>query len=289
MEMFINLLISGALTGIIYGLTAMGFVLVYKCSSIFNFAQGALLLIGAYICWPFLVAGFPLWCAIPISMILSFALGMLIQNVGLRRLIGESILALVMATVALSEIIRGVTMTFWGSYPLKHVATFPTVTLKLGTTYISGEHIWAAGISLILVIIFMIFFYWHRLGLAMRGAAEGHIIVQSMGINPNIIIGYAWGIAAAVAALTGVSQASISGFSTALYNMGLKAIPAAFVGGLQSVPGAFLGGIIIGEVEMLFTGYIGRASGTAAAFLVLVIVMVFKPYGLFGLERIERV
>ena len=123
----------------------------------------------------------------------------------------------------------------------------------------------------------------------MRGAAEGHIIVQSMGINPNIIIGYAWGIAAAVAALTGVSLASLSGFSPALYNMGLTAIPAAFVGGLQSVPGAFLGGIIIGEIEMLFTGYIGRASGTAAAFLVLVIVMVFKPYGLFGLKRIERV
>jgi len=289
-QFFSSLVVSGFVVGVIYGLVAVGFVLIYKCSGIFNFAQGELLLLGSYVAWSFLgPLGLPIWITLGVSLALAIAFGLLVERLALRPLIGESILALIMVTLALSQIISGGVVAFWGPRPLDFVEVFPKGNFDLGWMLVSYEHIYAMVIAIVLLIALSLFFRYHRFGLAMRGTAEGHQVVQSMGVSPKTIIGITWAIAAMVATLGGILLASINGFSMALKDIGMKAIPAAFVGGLDSIPGAVIGGLMIGILEALASGYIGHASGTPVAFAILVLVMLFKPYGLFGLQRIERV
>lgn len=290
MDFFLSLVVSGLMVGVIYGLIAVGFVLIFKSAGIFNFAQGELLLLGAYVCWTFLSPlGLPLWATMIVSLLIAALLGLVIERFALRPLIGESILAIIMVTLALSQLIYGGMMVFWGTFPKEFVEVFPSGILHFGSITVSTEHMYAVVIACALLVVLTLFFRYTRLGLAMRGTAEGHQIVQSMGISPKAIIAASWAIAAMVATLGGILLGSISGFSLALKDIGLKAIPAAFVGGLDSIPGAIVGGLLIGVVEMLVGGYVGMAAGTPTAFLVLVLVMVFRPHGFFGLERIERV
>lgn len=290
MEFFLALIVSGLLIGVIYGLVAMGFVLIYKCSGIFNFAQGEMLLIGGYIVWTLIIlVNLPVWLAIIVGLGVAFVLGWSIQRFSLQPLIGESILALVMATIGLSQVFHGAVIAIWGSYPREHAGIIPSAPVKMGTFVLSTEHLYAAVVALLLLIGFVLFFRYSRWGLAMRGVAEGHQIVRSMGISVRSIISLAWAIAMMIATVGGILLGSIIGFTPDLGNIGLFAIPAAFIGGLDSVPGTIVGGLLIGVVESLVGGYVGMGAGTPAAFMLLVIVMFFRPYGFWGLIRIERV
>lgn len=290
MELFLMLLVSGLMIGVIYGLVAMGFVLIYKCSSIFNFAQGEMLLIGGYIVWQFIIPfGLSVWLAIICGLAVSFVLGWLIQRLALQPLVGESILALVMATIALSQVFHGTVVTVWGSLPREHAGIIPSAPVKMGPFVLSTEHLYACVIAALLLIAFLLFFRYSRWGLAMRGVAEGHQVVRSMGISVKTIIALAWAIAMMIATVGGVLMGSIMGFTPGLWQIGLFAIPAAFIGGLDSIPGAIVGGLLIGIVESMVNAYVGMGAGTSAAFLLLVVVMFFRPYGFWGRVRIERV
>jgi len=289
-DFFLTLIISGLMTGIIYGLVAVGFVLIFKASGVFNLAQGEMLLLGAYLVWMFIVPfGFPVWLAIIAGLAASFLLGWLTQRVFLQPLLGESMLALIMATIALGQFFRGIVAFTWGSQPRPYAAILPSMPFELGNLVLSREHIYGAAISAVLLLALAIFFRYSRWGLAMRGVAEGHQIVRSMGVSVKSIIALSWGIAAIVATVGGVIIGSISGFSQNLAVMGIFAIPAAFIGGLNSIPGAIVGGLLVGLVESLASGYIGMGSGTAVAFILLIVVMIFRPHGLWGLVTIERV
>jgi len=165
----------------------------------------------------------------------------------------------------------------------------PSAPFQMGIFTLSTEHLYACVVAILLLIAFVLFFRYSRWGLAMRGVAEGHQIVRSMGISVRTIIALAWAIAMMIATVGGILMGSIIGFDPNLGNIGLFAIPAAFIGGLDSIPGTIVGGLLIGIVETLVNGYVGMGAGTSAAFMLLVIVMLFRPYGFWGRVRIERV
>jgi branched-chain amino acid transport system permease protein len=290
MEVFLQLVISGLVNGSIYGLVAIGFVLIYKCSAVLNFAQGNMVLIGAYIFWTFKgPLGFGIFPSLFFGAALSFLFAMIVERLSLRPLVGQSILSMITVTIFLSLMLEGVTCITWGSNPLSKVDIFPKGAINLGFFNVMIDNILAFCFALIVMILLILFFQFTRLGLAMRGVAEGHQIMQALGIHVKKILTISWGIAGVAGTIGGIILADKIGFGLGLSHIGIAAIPAAFIGGLESPLGAILGGLIIGLVESIVSGYVGNAAGTPAAYVLLVIVMLFRPYGFFGLERIERV
>jgi branched-chain amino acid transport system permease protein len=172
---------------------------------------------------------------------------------------------------------------------LQQVTIFPKGSLKFGKTTLTMESLFAFGLALLVMMALIFFFRYTRLGLSMRGVAEGHEIMQSMGISVKRILTICWGIAGVAATLGGILLGGTLGFQLGLSHIGLLAIPAAFIGGLESPEGAVLGGLLIGLIESIVSGYLGKAAGVPATYIVLIVVMLFRPYGFFGLERIERV
>ena len=290
MEIFVQLVISGLVNGAIYGLVAIGFVLIYKCSAVFNFAQGNMVLIGAYIFYTFKgPLGFPLLPAFLAGAFIAFLAGMIIERVTLRPLVGHSILSMITVTIFLSLILEGVTSIVWGSNPLTKVAIFPKGSIKLASYTIPIDNIISFSVAIFVMIVLILYFKYARLGLAMRGVAEGHKIMQSLGIRVKTILTISWGIAGVAGALGGIILADKIGFEPGLSHIGIAAIPAAFIGGLESPFGAILGGLAIGLVESIVSGYLGNAAGTPAAYVLLIIFMLIRPYGFFGLAHIKRV
>lgn len=284
------LVLSGVMNGAVYGLVALGFVLVYKASAVLNFAQGYLLLLGAYLFWFFRASlGLPLPLALLVAMAGGFVVGALVERLTLRRLIGQPIISMITVTIFLSLVLEGLVSLIWGTYPLQHVSVFPDRALRVGNLALTTQSVLACTLALAVAGALIAFFRFTRLGLAMRGVAEGHQIVQSMGISVRRILNVSWGLAGIAATIGGILMGGTLGFQLALSQIGLLAIPAAFIGGLESPEGAILGGLLIGLVESIVSGYVGNAAGVPAAFVVLIATMFFRPYGFFGLERIERV
>ena len=290
MEFFGKIVSAGLMNGSIYGLVAVGFVLIYKSSSVLNFSQGYMLLLGAYIFWSFRAAlRLDLLLSILLTLPSAFLMGILVERLTLRPLIGQPLLSMITVTIFLSLVLEGLVSLFWGTYPLQQVTIFPKGSLKLGKTVLTTESLFALGLALVVMMALIFFFRYTRLGLAMRGVAEGHQIMQSMGISVKTILTVCWGIAGVAATLGGILLGGTLGFQLGLSHIGLLAIPAAFIGGLESPEGAILGGLLIGLIESIVSGYLGKAAGVPATYVVLIVVMLFRPYGFFGLERIERV
>lgn len=290
MEVGFQLVASGLSNGAIYGLVAIGFVLVYKCSGVLNFAHGNLVLVGAYLFWTFKGAlGWSLLPSLALAIVISFLSGMLVERLSLRFLVGQSLLSMITVTIFLSLVLEGITLVFWGSNPLSKVDIFPKSSIHLSGLSLSSDNLFSFLFAFVVMAALIVFFQFTRLGLAMRGVAEGHQITQSLGIRVKTILTISWGIAGIAAALGGIILADKIGYGLGLSHIGIAAIPAAFIGGLESPLGAILGGLIIGLVESIVSGYLGNAAGTPAAYVLLVFVMLFRPYGFFGLKRIERV
>jgi branched-chain amino acid transport system permease protein len=290
MELFGLLVISGAMNGAIYGLVALGFVLIYKSSAVLNFAQGYMLLLGAYLFWFFRVSlGLHVALAVALAMVAGFAVGILIERLALRRLIGQPLISMITVTIFLSLVLEGLVSMVWGTYPLQHVSVFPESALRVGKIVLTTQSLLAFGLALSVAGALIAFFRFTRIGLAMRGVAEGHQIMQSMGISVRTILNVSWGLAGIAATIGGILMGGTLGFQLGLSHIGLLAIPAAFIGGLESPEGAILGGLLIGLSESIVSGYLGNAAGVPAAFVILIATMLFRPYGFFGLERIERV
>ncbi len=284
------LVASGVMNGAIYGLVAMGFVLIYKASAVLNFAQGYMLLLGAYLFWFFKdTLGLPLAAALLLAMAAGFLVGSLIERLALRRLIGQPLISMITVTIFLSLVLEGLVSMIWGTYPLQHVAVFADRPVRLGRIVLTTQSLLAFGLALAVAGALIAFFRFTRMGLAMRGVAEGHQIVQSMGIAVRTILNVSWGLAGVAATIGGVLLGGTLGFQLELSRIGLLAIPAAFIGGLESPEGAILGGLLVGVSESVVSGYLGNAAGVPAAFVILIATMLFRPYGFFGLERIERV
>jgi len=289
---FLQLLISGIMVGSIYGLLALGFVLIYKSSHIFNFAIGAMLMLSAYIAYSMMSGfGLPYWLAVILTIIISMAIGALFERWPLRPLVGQPILAIIMVTIAIASLISGLSGALWGK---ALVRGFPTdflsaKSIHFGGFVISQQRLWAFVICILLTGLLAVFFRKTRTGLNMRATADGHKLAQSTGIKVNSVIRNAWMIAAFVCAAGGMLLGAMRGITPDLADVAMKALPAALVGGLESLPGAIIGGIIIGVVESMLSGYVGGGIGEIGAFIVVILVLIVRPYGLGGLEIIERV
>ncbi len=290
MEFLGKIVIAGVMNGSVYGLVAIGFVLVYKSSSVLNFSQGYMLLLGAYVFWFFMGSlHLSLLPSLLLALPAGFLMGILIERLTLRPMIGQPLISLITVTIFLSLVLEGLVSLIWGTYPLEQITVFSTGSVTVGSIVLTTESLFAFGIAMGAMMALILFFRYTELGLAMRGVAEGHQIVQSMGIGVRRIFSISWGLAGVAATIGGILLGSTLGFQLGLSHIGLLAIPAAFIGGLESPEGAVLGGLMIGLIESFFSGYLGNAAGVPASFVVLILVMLIRPYGLFGLERIERV
>ncbi|MFH1479757.1 MAG: branched-chain amino acid ABC transporter permease [Pseudomonadota bacterium] len=295
MTTFLQYTLSGLMTGTIYGLVAMGFVLIYKSSKVLNFAQGTMLMLLSYVSWSFFTQlHLPFWLAFLATLAVAVILALLVERIILRPLIGQPLLAIIMVTIALAALFEGIEFLIWQSeYRVYEPAFLPTEIIHVGPLIISQAEILCFGIAVVLVFALSLFFKYTRQGLAMRAVAEDHQAAQSRGIRVHNVFAWAWAISAIVSAIGGMLLGSIMGISFAMSWIGLKVFPVVLLGGLESLPGAIIAGLIVGVLENIAGGYLDPLVGGGIKeifpFIILIIVLLIKPYGLFGLERIERI
>jgi len=287
-------IITGLAVGMIYALIGLGFVLIWKSSSVANLALGQLVLICSWFAYSMLVqAHLPIWFAFPVVLIFAVVLGWTIERFALRPLIAQPILSLIAVTLGIAYFIDGIiSVTWpWGIDVLPKI--FPDYPVHIGNAVISQEYIWAAGVSLVVFILLNLFYKYHRMGIAMRATADDQMAVQACGIPVTRIFSMSWIFACVVAAIGGILLSSIGGVTYGLVETGLKSFSVVILGGLDSFIGAIVAGPVIGLIENLgggyLTPYLWAGLKDVLPFFVIIIVVIVKPFGLFGEKRIERV
>ena len=290
MDVFLQLTVSGLSTGMIYALAAAGFVVIYKASDVINFTQGDLLLLGTYLIF-FAVAqtGLPWSLGVLVTVLLAVAVALAIERLVLRPLIGEPIISMIMVTIGLSSVLRAAVNAIWGPAPRSFESFLPAGDVALGPVTLSAGRLLSIPIALAVLAALWLFFRHTRDGVAMRAIADDQQAALSMGISIPRVFGVAWGLAAASAAIGGIMLASIVGVSPNVASIGLRVFPVVILGGLDSIRGAVIGGAIIGLLEVYTGGYVGHGLSLVVPYVVLVLVLMIRPYGLFGKEIIERV
>jgi branched-chain amino acid transport system permease protein len=294
MEFFVQLIITGTVIGSIYALLALGFTLIYKATDVVNFAQGELLMVGAYICLHLTVSyNVPFWASFLITLVFSFTMGFFIEKVFLRRMIGEPIISIIMLTVGLSSVMKAVVQIFWGTDTRTYPQVFSSEPFMIAGLSISRVYIYSIAAVAVFLVLFSLFFKKSKVGVAMRAVASDQQAALSMGIDVKRIFALSWGIAAVVSAVGGIFLGNINGINTTLSHFGLKVFPVVILGGLDSIVGAIVGGLIIGILENLAGGYIDPLIGGGAKeifpYVVMIAVLMIKPYGLFGTKAVEKV
>lgn len=290
MDYFIQLLVSGIAAGMVYGFIGMGYAMIYRATGVVNFAQGELMMLVAYIA--FTLAGtFQLgfWPLLLASVVASVALGLLIEVLLIRPMLGQPVFSTVMVTIGLAVIIRSVVVLIWGADPMPLSTGLSTEPIRIGPAGIYPAQLHALGIMAAVLAGLWAFFRYSRVGIAMRATANLQTTALLMGINVKRIFALSWALSAGLAAIAGVLVGVIYDLEPGMWLVGLRSFPAVILGGLDSVFGAALGGILIGVVENMSEGYIGRGMKEIAGFVLILIVLMVRPYGLFGKPDIERV
>jgi branched-chain amino acid transport system permease protein len=284
--------ISGIAIGCIYGLVALGFVLIYKATEVVNFAQGELMMIGAFVAYTFVVLlKLNYWVAFLFTVAFMWGLGMVLDRVVLRPLVGEPVFAIVMVTIGFGILARSVVSMIpgWGTDTLSFRTPFTERTIKHGGLILSWEHLSIIVLSVALVLVFYCFFRFTRVGIALQATAQNQLAAVYMGISIKKVFSLTWAISAAVAGFAGILLSPITFVHMNMGFIGLKAFPAAVLGGFGSIPGAIVGGLIIGVTESLAGVYLPIGWKDIAAFLVLILVLMIRPEGLFGIQQKKKV
>jgi branched-chain amino acid transport system permease protein len=293
--LFIQLLVNGLIVGALYGVVAMCFVLIYKASQVVNFAQGEFVLIGAWVCW-FLLTRYqiPFVWGFLLTLAFMVAFGILIQVVVLRPMIGEPVISVIMVTIGLSIIFQALMKWAFGVFAQPFPPIFARDSVLVLGLEVRTVYLVSLAASLAIMAGFAYFFKATRMGLAMRATAFDQQVAQSLGISIRSVFAMAWAISAAVSAVAGVVVGVVNGVSSALSFIGIKVFPAVILGGLDSIVGGVLGGVIIGVLENMahFVDSQWLHWGNlieVVPFWVLIVILMIKPYGLFGTRDIERV
>jgi branched-chain amino acid transport system permease protein len=289
-----ELLIEGLLIGMLYALIALGFVLIYKASDAINFAQGELVMFAGYIVVASLeLLHVGLFLSIIIGLAGMVVFGLVVERGMLRPLIGRPVVSMIMATIGLSYVLRGFAPMVWGSPTHEMKLPIRDMPWEIGGILVMPIYVVACLVSLILLGIFVYFFIKSRVGIAMRAVADDQFTSLAMGIDVRHYFAIAWVMAGVVAVVGGVIWGSLLGVDNMLALVGLKVFPVVILGGLDSIPGVIIGGLIVGGVESLAAGFLDPAVGGGtkdfAPYVLMILVLMFKPYGLFGQEIIERV
>ncbi len=296
MTFFLQLVITGFSLGMIYALIALGFVIILKCSKAFNIAQGQFVMIGGYLGYTFLVTlQLPVWAAVIAAIICAIIMGIIIERLALRPLIGESVLSIIMMTIALGTLLEGIATLAWGGEYKAYHGVLPTFTLKMGLVSIPPESLIGIIVSIFTVTILLIIFRYTKIGLAMRATAENEQVVRVSGIKVTTVYAFSWVIACVVGVVSGILLGGVSGVMTGLAEAGMRSMAVVLLGGIDSIGGAIIAGITLGILENIAAGYLdplmpsGGGLASVFPFLVIIVVLIFRPHGLFGLARIERI
>ncbi|HBE45430.1 MAG TPA: branched-chain amino acid ABC transporter permease [Deltaproteobacteria bacterium] len=292
MGFFLQLLVQGLSIGCLYGIAALGFVMIFKSSSVLNFAHGELLAIGAYIFFVITIwLNLPIYMAFIITFVGSFALGFLIERLFLRPMIGEALIEVVMLTVGLSAMFRGLLLVIFSGNTYVFSNFLPAwLNIRIGSLSISSVYTVTLIITIIFLAILGFFFKYSSQGIYMRSVADNQTAALSLGVNVRRVFALSWAIASIVCAISGIILGVINGVNVhAISRIGLKVFPVVILGGLESIGGAIIGGLFIGFLETFVSGYLSTSLRDVVAYVVLVIILMIKPYGLFGLVEIERV
>jgi branched-chain amino acid transport system permease protein len=295
----IEVLFNGLSMGMIYALLALGFVLIFKSTGILNFAQGELAMVGAFVCYTFAtLIGTPYIVAFLAALAGAVVLGGLVDYLFFRRLVGEPVFSTIMVTVGLASILASTAGLIWGHDVYSIVSPFTNKTLHAGEAVFSQGSLATIIVSILLFSLFILFFNRSLLGISMKGAAEDPDTAGLMGINVKKIHMLAWALGTLVAAVAGMFLAELSFVQLSMSHTGIKAMAAAILGGMQSVGGAIIGGAVIGLIEGIAANYLGGATlgnfnfgdiKDLVAFVMMILVLMFRPHGIFGREKVDRV
>lgn len=294
---FFEVLIGGLLSGVMYALVALGYVLIYKASGVFNFAQGSMLFFGALTCVSLTEFGWPLWVAIIATMVVMWVLALAIERAVLRPLVNQSEISLFMATIGLSFFIEGLAQLLWGAEVKRldlGIEDVPIESLMNNfNILVSKFDVASAAICALLVTALAVFFSRTSVGRALRAVADDHQAALAVGIPLQQIWGIVWGVAGFVALVAGMLWGARNGVQFSLTFVALKALPVLILGGFTSIPGAIIGGLIIGASEKLAEVYIGPFVGGGIEgwfpYVLALLFLLVRPEGLFGEKIIRRV
>ena len=287
-------IIPGLSRGLVYALIALGFVLIFKCTGIFNLAVGEMMVFGGYLCYFFSVQlGVPLWGAVVLTVIGAGVVGVITNRLFIRPLIGQPVIAMVFITLALGSIIIGTIILLWGSATLFVPRLFPAGGISILGSMLGWNYIGFGVVSLVLLIGLLAFFRYSRIGLSMMAISEDQQAAQALGVSVKRIVMVAWVIGITTAAIGGIMLTSLTSVQYGQATLGLIGIAVALVGGLQSMGGVIIGGLLVGLVQGLSAGYIDQyvpgSFQEVSAYIVMILVLLLRPHGFFGWERIERV
>ena len=309
MDLFLQLVFTGVMVGSIYALVALGWVLIYKCSGVLNLAMGELTIIGGYVCLSFymrfadhmsITSAFLL--SLALTLVVGFILCRLTERLFLRKMIGEPILAVIMVTVGLSFFFKGMVFIVWDPDTQVFLPRiFSVDPMHIAGIAVGEVYFWSFIAAMILMVVFILFFKFTRWGLAMQACADDEMAALSLGVSAKFVYALAWAIAFMAAGVGGTLLGNINGLNYSISLLGLLVLPVVVFGGLNSVPGAIVGGITIGLLQNLSDGGLTLLKihfpdfwwpvtiKEVAPFVFMVIFLLFKPFGLWGWERIERV
>ncbi|MFO1082459.1 MAG: branched-chain amino acid ABC transporter permease [Reyranellaceae bacterium] len=291
---FISLLFNGVSIGLMYALIALGFVLVYKATDAINFAQGEFVMLAGLIVVSMLgFEGMPLIVAIAVVFAAMIGFGFGLERVVLRPLLGRPVVAVIMATIGLAAMIRGLGPVIFGSETRALTLPIGDEPIALGPATLPPIQVLGAVVTIVFFLAFSWFFKKSRMGVAMRAVADNQQVAQAMGINVERYFALAWAMAGIVSALGGIVWGGMLGVDVQLALVGLKVFPVVILGGLDSIGGAIVGGLIIGVVESLAAGYldpyVGGGTKDFAPYVLMIVMLMVRPYGIFGRRQIERV
>ncbi|WP_158969694.1 branched-chain amino acid ABC transporter permease [Chachezhania sediminis] len=289
MSYLVNLLASGLAVGAVYGLIAMSFAIIYKSTGLLNFAQGEMAMITAYVAWsistsvdgnPFIVAAG--------SILFAIVFALAVERIAIRPMMNEPILSQIMVTIGLSVIFRSLVILVWDGLP--HGMGIPAgdALVTLGDVRVRVAQIGVILFLFAAIVAMWAFFRYSRFGVAMRAVASDDGTAQLMGVNSGKVQMAAWGAAAVLSGVAGVLFAIGAELSPSLYALGLKAFPATILGGLDAIIGSAVGGLVVGITENLVGGYLSSGLKEVAGFVIIILILMIRPYGLFGEKRIER-
>ena len=287
--LLIEVSLAGIGSGGLYAITGLAFVLIYKATKVVNLAIGEILMLGAYVFFGFSAGlALPFWLAALGTVVVAGLLGAGIERTMIRPMLGESPIAVFMLTIGLGSILTGTVELIWGANPLRLPEYLPNQPLFLGDAYVSSKVATAFAVSSVVVLIFLALFRFWRGGVALRATASDQAAAYSMGINVPKVFSLSWIIACVTAGVAGMLVGAIGGISPTMGVFGLSVLVVVIVGGLDSVLGALVAGLFIGLLEALAGAYLGGEYKTLATFVLLVVVLMVRPYGLFGTHEIER-
>jgi len=279
----------GLLSGGLLSLIALGFVLIYKGTGVINFAMGEFMMLGAYFFYTANVMwGLPLWVALPLTLAAVALFAALVERAILRPLAGQSVISVLMATIGLASALHGGVDAIWGGRNYDMPQLLPRKPLDLGEVMIPGKVLWSFVLASVIIVVFTVYFRRSRTGIAMRAAASDPVTAYVLGIDVRAMQRLTWIFAGLVGAVAGIVVASMTSLSPALGSAALGVLAVIILGGLDSIAGAIVAGLIVGLLESLTAGYLGGKVRDIVPYVVVLVILLIRPYGLFGTRQIER-